>query len=215
MAEDMADEMLTFFSMVGTDWIFVVQIGCVLSGGQAPGGHNVISGLYDMVKKIHKDSILVGFINGPHGIYNGNHIEITDNYMDLYRNLGGFDMICSGRDKIKTKDQFESSLQHCTELGLHGLVVIGGDDSNTNAGLLAEYFAEKGSSIKVIGAPKTIDGDLKNDYIPVSFGFDTATKTFSEMIGNICVDARSSKKYYHFIRLMGRSASHIALECYL
>lgn len=192
-----------------------VKIGCVLSGGQAPGGHNVISGLYDMVKAIHPESVLIGFLKGPHGIFTGNYVEIQDNFMNEYRNMGGFDMIRSGRDKIETPQQFEDSLKYCTDLDLNGLVVIGGDDSNTNACLLAEYFNSKDSKCKVIGAPKTIDGDLKNEYCEVSFGFDTATKTYSEQIGNILVDTRSTKKYYHFIRLMGRSASHIALECFL
>jgi diphosphate--fructose-6-phosphate 1-phosphotransferase len=192
-----------------------VNIGCVLSGGQAPGGHNVISGLYDMIKAIHPDSKLIGFLKGPHGIFTNNYVDIEADFMNQYRNMGGFDMIMSGRDKIESPKQFEDSLKYCTELDLNGLVVIGGDDSNTNACLLAEYFNAKGSKCKVIGAPKTIDGDLKNEYCEVSFGFDTATKTYSEQIGNIIVDTRSTKKYHHFIRLMGRSASHIALECYL
>lgn len=192
-----------------------LKVGCVLSGGQAPGGHNVISGIYDMIKDIHPESSLYGFLTGPHGIFNGNFVEIDDEFMNDYRNMGGFDMIRSGRDKIETPKQFEDSLKYCTNLDLDGLVIIGGDDSNTNACLLAEYFKEQGSKCKVIGAPKTIDGDLKNKYCEVSFGFDTATKTYAEEIGNILVDTRSSKKYYHFIRLMGRSASHIALECYL
>ena len=192
-----------------------LRIGCVLSGGQAPGGHNVISGLYDMVKYLHPDSKLYGFLKGPIGIITGKYVEITEDFMNEYRNMGGFDMIRSGRDKIESPEQFESSIKFCNELGLNGLVVIGGDDSNTNACLLAEYFNAHDSPCKVIGAPKTIDGDLKNKYCEVSFGFDTATKTYSEQIGNIIVDTRSTKKYYHFIRLMGRSASHIALECYL
>ncbi|CAI2371730.1 unnamed protein product [Moneuplotes crassus] len=192
-----------------------IRIGCVLSGGQAPGGHNVISGLYDMVKDIHPDSKLFGFLKGPHGIFTGNFVEIEDDFMNEYRNMGGFDMIRSGRDKIESPEQFENSLKYCNDLELNGLVVIGGDDSNTNACLLAEYFNSHESKCKVVGAPKTIDGDLKNEYCEVSFGFDTATKTYSEQIGNIIVDNRSTKKYYHFIRLMGRSASHIALECYL
>ena len=192
-----------------------LKVGCVLSGGQAPGGHNVISGLYDMVKDINPESTMYGFLKGPHGIFTGNFVEISDDFMNEYRNMGGFDMIRSGRDKIETPQQFEDSLKYCNNLDLDGLVVIGGDDSNTNACLLAEYFNANGSKCKVIGAPKTIDGDLKNQYCEVSFGFDTATKTYAEEIGNILVDTRSSKKYYHFIRLMGRSASHIALECYL
>lgn len=192
-----------------------LKIACVLSGGQAPGGHNVISGLYDMIKAIHPDSKLIGFLKGPLGIFTNNYVEIGDDFMNEYRNMGGFDMIMSGRDKIESPEQFENSLKYCNDLDLNGLVVIGGDDSNTNACLLAEYFSKHGSKCKVIGAPKTIDGDLKNEYCEVSFGFDTATKTYSEQIGNIIIDTRSTKKYHHFIRLMGRSASHIALECYL
>mmetsp|Transcript_11455 Transcript_11455/g.9861 ORF Transcript_11455/g.9861 Transcript_11455/m.9861 type:complete len:539 (-) Transcript_11455:1171-2787(-) len=161
----------------------------------------------------HVNSQLFGFLNGPHGIFSGEYIELRDEIIDYYRNRGGFDMIRSGRHKIETEEQFNNSLEHCEALKLDGLVVIGGDDSNTNACLLAEFFKKKGSNIKVIGCPKTIDGDLKNEYVEVSFGFDTACKTYSELIGNICLDTRSSKKYYHFIRLMGRSASHIALEC--
>ena len=248
----------------------------MLSGGQAAGGHNVIMGLFDMIKKLHPESRLFGFLAGPHGVYTNNYMEITPEYMDLYRNTGGFDMIrkceelkrvearksakdrlgerlfrpthclrrskafllhdqsCpkmqfiahmdniidlmalgSGRHKIETPEQFASSLSNAQVLDLDGLVVIGGDDSNTNACLLAEYFAKHQAKCKVIGCPKTIDGDLKNEHIPVSFGFDTATKVYSEAIGNLCSDVISSKEYYHFIRLMGRSASHIALECAL
>lgn len=192
-----------------------VKVGCVLSGGQAPGGHNVISGLYDMVKRIHPDSKLYGFLKGPRGIFTGNFMEIEKDYMDMYRNMGGFDMIMSGRDKIETDEQLRNSFKYCKNLGLDGLVVIGGDDSNTNACLLAEYFKANGAKCQVVGAPKTIDGDLKNEHCEVSFGFDTSTKSYAEAIGNILVDHRSTKNYYHFIRLMGRSASHIALECYL
>ena len=187
----------------------------MLSGGQAPGGHNVIAGVYDFVKKLNADSEVYGFLMGPHGIMNGRSRLITNEYMDLFRNQGGFDMICSGRDKIEKPEQFASSLKVANEMGLDGLVVIGGDDSNTNACLLGEYFKRHESKCAVIGAPKTIDGDLMNQYIPVSFGFHTATRTFAELIGNISLDTLSSKKYYHFIRLMGRSASHIALECAL
>ena len=187
----------------------------MLSGGQAAGGHNVIMGLFDMIKKLHPESRLFGFLAGPHGIYSNNYMEITPEYMGLYRNTGGFDMIRSGRHKIETPEQFTQSLANAQALDLDGLVVIGGDDSNTNACLLAEYFAKHQAKCKVIGCPKTIDGDLKNEYIPVSFGFDTATKVYSEAIGNLCSDVVSSRDYYHFIRLMGRSASHIALECAL
>lgn len=192
-----------------------LRVGVVLSGGQAPGGHNVISGVFDFLKKYHPNSQLFGFLNGPIGIYTDSHVEIDDELMDQYRNQGGFDMICSGRHKIETDEQFQKSFVYCTNLKLDGLIVIGGDDSNTNACLLAEYFKKKNSQTKVIGVPKTIDGDLKNQWIEVSFGFDTATRVYSELIGNICLDTLSSKKYYHFIRLMGRSASHIALECAL
>lgn len=190
-----------------------LTVGVILSGGQAPGGHNVISGLYDGLKKGNRDSRLLGFAGGPSGLVDNKTIEITDAMMDEYRNTGGFDMIGSGRTKIETPEQFASSLETAKKLGLDAVVVIGGDDSNTNAALLAEYFSEQGSSIQVIGCPKTIDGDLKNEYIETSFGFDTATKTYAELIGNICRDANSARKYWHFIKLMGRSASHIALEC--
>jgi diphosphate--fructose-6-phosphate 1-phosphotransferase len=172
-------------------------------------------GLFDMVKRLHPDSQLFGFLAGPHGVFTANYMEITAEYMNLYRNMGGFDMIRSGRHKIETPEQFESSLKCVTDLDLDGLAVIGGDDSNTNACLLAEYFAKHNSKCVVVGCPKTIDGDLKNEHIEVSFGFDTATKVFSEAIGNLCTDAVSSRKYYYFVRLMGRSASHIALECAL
>ena len=192
-----------------------LRVGCVLSGGQAAGGHNVIVGIYDYIKKIHKNSQLFGFKNGPKGIFTGDYTELTPNEIDYFRNRGGFDMICSGRDKIEKPEQFEKSLKYCESLKLDGLVVIGGDDSNTNAALLAEYFLKQGSKIRVVGCPKTIDGDLKNEFVEVSFGFDTACKTYSECIGSIMADTLSSKKYYHFIRLMGRSASHIALECAL
>jgi 6-phosphofructokinase 1 len=192
-----------------------LRIGVVLSGGQAPGGHNVISGVYDFIKNYHINSQLFGFLNGPHGIYSGQYVEIDENLMQQYRNQGGFDMICAGRHKIESEDQFQKSIFHCMSLKLDGLIVIGGDDSNTNACLLAEYFKKYDCPVKVVGVPKTIDGDLKNEWIEVSFGFDTATRVYSELIGNICLDTLSSKKYYHFIRLMGRSASHIALECAL
>ena len=192
-----------------------LNIGVVLSGGQAPGGHNVIAGLFDAVKQGNKDSCLIGFLGGPAGILNDNAIELTEKFIAKYRNTGGFDIIGSGRTKIESDEQFSAALAVCKKRNLSALVVIGGDDSNTNAALLAEFFLAKGESISVIGVPKTIDGDLKNEQIEVSFGFDTATKTYSELIGNIERDANSAKKYWHFIKLMGRSASHICLECAL
>jgi len=191
------------------------RIGVVLSGGQAPGGHNVIAGIFDASKRANPESRLFGFRNGPIGIVEGRLLEITPELIDAHRNTGGFDIIGSGRTKIETAEQFEASLATCKTHALDGIVIIGGDDSNTNAAFLAEWFKKKGSDISVIGCPKTIDGDLKNQYIEASFGFDTATKTYSELIGNIAKDANSAKKYWHFIRLMGRSASHIALECAL
>jgi diphosphate--fructose-6-phosphate 1-phosphotransferase len=175
----------------------------------------VIVGIYEYIKKRNPNSLLFGFLNGPIGIIKGNYVELRDDTISFYKNRGGFDMIRSGRNKIEQPEEFESSLKHCQNLKLDGLVVIGGDDSNTNACLLAEYFESHGCQTKVIGCPKTIDGDLKNDFIEVSFGFDTACKTYSELIGNIMLDTLSTKKYYHFIRLMGRSASHICLECAL
>jgi pyrophosphate--fructose-6-phosphate 1-phosphotransferase len=192
-----------------------LTVGVILSGGQAPGGHNVIAGLYDGLKQGSPESRLIGILGGPGGLINNKSVEITGAMVDAHRNTGGFDMIGSGRAKIETLEQFSSSLETANKLGLDAVVIIGGDDSNTNAALLAEYFISRGSNIQVIGCPKTIDGDLKNDYIEVSFGFDTAVKTYSELIGNIERDANSAKKYWHFIKLMGRSASHIALECAL
>jgi diphosphate-dependent phosphofructokinase len=193
-----------------------LKVAVVLSGGQAAGGHNVISGIYDFIKKYSPDSELFGFMDGPQGIYNGKYCKVDDHYMDVYRNSGGFDMIGSGRHKIEKAEHFASSMAHCTALDLDGLVVIGGDDSNTNAAVLAEYFEAHNCKTKVCGAPKTIDGDLKvHPYIPVSFGFDTACRTYSELIGNLGQDTLSSQKYYHFVRLMGRAASNIALECAL
>jgi pyrophosphate--fructose-6-phosphate 1-phosphotransferase len=192
-----------------------LTVGVILSGGQAPGGHNVIAGLYDGLKKGSPESRLIGILGGPGGLINNKSVEITGDMVDACRNTGGFDMIGSGRAKIETLEQFSSSLETANALGLDAVVIIGGDDSNTNAALLAEYFISRGSNIQVIGCPKTIDGDLKNDYIEVSFGFDTAVKTYSELIGNIERDANSAKKYWHFIKLMGRAASHIALECAL
>lgn len=192
-----------------------LRLGVVFSGGQASGGHNVIGGIFDALHEIHPDSKLFGFLGGPSGIVEGKSIPITRELLAPFRNQGGFDLIGSGRTKIETKEQMQASLQACQNLSLQGLIIIGGDDSNTNAALLAEYFAEKKAGISVIGVPKTIDGDLKNEHIEISFGFDTACKIYSEIIGNIARDALSAKKYYHFIRLMGRSASHIALECAL
>ncbi|MDR2596822.1 MAG: diphosphate--fructose-6-phosphate 1-phosphotransferase [Treponema sp.] len=192
-----------------------LKVGVILSGGQAPGGHNVIAGLFDGLKKGNPNSTLYGFEGGPSGLIENKTIVLTQEIVDEYRNTGGFDIIGSGRTKIETQEQFTSSLETVKKLGLYAVVVIGGDDSNTNAALLAEYFLSNGSSTQVIGCPKTIDGDLKNEYIETSFGFDTACKTYSELIGNLCRDTNSAKKYWHFIKLMGRSASHIALECAL
>ncbi|MCL2180741.1 MAG: diphosphate--fructose-6-phosphate 1-phosphotransferase [Treponema sp.] len=188
-------------------------VGVILSGGQAPGGHNVIAGLFDGLKKGHPESVLYGFRGGPSGLINNKTLILTSEIIDEYRNTGGFDIIGSGRTKIETPEQFASSLETVKKLNMDAVVVIGGDDSNTNAALLAEYFLANGSKTQVIGCPKTIDGDLKNDHIEASFGFDTACKTYSELIGNICRDTNSAKKYWHFIKLMGRAASHIALEC--
>ncbi len=192
-----------------------IRVGVILSGGQAPGGHNVIAGLYDGIKKGNPASKLYGFLGGPAGLIDGKYIEIKDKLMDEYRNTGGFDIIGSGRTKIETAEQIAASMANAKKMKLDALVIIGGDDSNTNAALLAEHFIAAGMKTRVIGVPKTIDGDLKNDMIETSFGFDTATKTYSEVIGNIARDANSAKKYWHFIKLMGRSASHIALECAL
>ena len=192
-----------------------INIGVILSGGQAPGGHNVISGLFDAVKKLNSENRLYGFLMGPGGLVDHNYIEITADFIDQYRNTGGFDMIGSGRTKLEKEDQFEKGLQIIRELNISAVVIIGGDDSNTNACVLAEYYAAKKDGVQVIGCPKTIDGDLKNDQIETSFGFDTATKTYSELIGNIERDCNSARKYWHFVKLMGRSASHIALECAL
>ncbi|MDC7245426.1 MAG: diphosphate--fructose-6-phosphate 1-phosphotransferase [Sphaerochaetaceae bacterium] len=192
-----------------------INIGVILSGGQAPGGHNVISGLYDALKNANKESKLIGFLGGPSGILDDKTIEMTDSFIDEYRNTGGFDIIGSGRTKLETEQQFETCAEVCKKHGITSLVIIGGDDSNTNAAVLAEYFLKTHAGISVVGCPKTIDGDLKNEFIEVSFGFDTATKTYSELIGNLMRDANSSKKYWHFVKLMGRSASHIALECAL
>ena len=192
-----------------------INVGVILSGGQAPGGHNVISGLFDGIKKLNKDSKLYGFILGPGGLVDHNYKELTADIIDEYRNTGGFDIIGSGRTKLEKEEQFEKGLEIIRELGIKALVIIGGDDSNTNACVLAEYYAAKNYGVQVIGCPKTIDGDLKNAMIETSFGFDTACKTYAEVIGNIQRDCNSARKYWHFIKLMGRSASHIALECAL
>ena len=191
------------------------NVGIILSGGQAPGGHNVISGLYDGVKALNPENKLYGFLMGPGGLVDHKYIEFTDALIDDYRNTGGFDIIGSGRTKLEEVDQFEKGIEILRQLGIKALVIIGGDDSNTNACVLAEYYAAKNYGVQVIGCPKTIDGDLKNTQIETSFGFDTATKTYSELIGNIERDCNSARKYWHFIKLMGRSASHIALECAL
>ena len=191
------------------------NVGIILSGGQAPGGHNVISGLFDGVKSLNPANKLYGFILGPGGLVDHKYMEITPELMDQYRNTGGFDIIGSGRTKLEEEDQFEKGIQILRELKIKALVIIGGDDSNTNACVLAEYYAAKKYGVQVIGCPKTIDGDLKNEQIETSFGFDTACKTYSELIGNIQRDCNSARKYWHFIKVMGRSASHIALECAL
>ncbi len=191
------------------------NVGVILSGGQAPGGHNVIAGLYDALKNANPESKLYGFLGGPSGIIDGKYVEFDDEFINAYRNTGGFDIIGSGRTKLETEDQFQESFNVCQKLGISAVVIIGGDDSNTNAALLAEWFYKNKTGIQVIGCPKTIDGDLKNDQIEISFGFDTATKTYAELIGNIQRDANSAKKYWHFIKIMGRSASHVALEAAL
>lgn len=191
------------------------NVGVILSGGQAPGGHNVIAGLYDAIKNANSSSKLYGFLGGPSGIIDGKYVEFTDEFINDYRNTGGFDIIGSGRTKLETEEQFQKSLAVCKKLGITAVVIIGGDDSNTNAALLAEWFVKNDAGIQVIGCPKTIDGDLKNEQIEISFGFDTATKTYAELIGNIERDANSAKKYWHFVKIMGRSASHVALEAAL
>ena len=192
-----------------------INIGVILSGGQAPGGHNVIAGLFDGIKAMNKDSKLYGFLLGPAGLIEHKYIELTSDIIDDYRNTGGFDIIGSGRTKLETTEQFDKGLEIIKELNIKAVVIIGGDDSNTNACVLAEYYKQKNTGVQVIGCPKTIDGDLKNEMIETSFGFDTACKVYSEVIGNIQRDCNSAKKYWHFIKLMGRSASHIALECAL
>ncbi len=191
------------------------NVGVILSGGQAPGGHNVIAGLYDALKQANPNNNLYGFLGGPSGIIDGKYVEFNDEFINDYRNTGGFDIIGSGRTKLETEDQFQKALGVCKKLNISAVVIIGGDDSNTNAALLAEWFVANGADIQVIGCPKTIDGDLKNEQIEISFGFDTATKTYAELIGNIERDANSAKKYWHFVKIMGRSASHVALEAAL
>ena len=190
-------------------------VGVILSGGQAPGGHNVICGLYDALKATNKENELYGFKGGPSGLLEDDYVVFTDEYINEYRNTGGFDIIGSGRTKLETNEQFAVVAEVCKKHGITAVVIIGGDDSNTNAAVLAEYFAANNTGVQVIGCPKTIDGDLKNEDIECSFGFDTATKTYSEIIGNIERDANSAKKYWHFVKVMGRSASHVALECAL
>ena len=193
----------------------VRNVGVILSGGQAPGGHNVIAGLYDALKQANSKNNLYGFLGGPRGIIEGKYVEFNDEFINDYRNTGGFDIIGSGRTKLETEEQFQSAWEVCKKLNISAVVIIGGDDSNTNAALLAEWFVAHNAGIQVIGCPKTIDGDLKNEQIEISFGFDTATKTYGELIGNIERDANSAKKYWHFVKIMGRSASHVALEAAL
>lgn len=193
----------------------VVGVGVILSGGQAPGGHNVIAGIFDGLKKLNPENKLYGFLGGPSGLVDHKYMELTKEIVDEYRNTGGFDIIGSGRTKLEETEQFDKGAEICKKIGINAIVIIGGDDSNTNACVLAEYYKQKNKGIQVIGCPKTIDGDLKNEMIETSFGFDTACKVYSELIGNIQRDANSAKKYWHFIRLMGRSASHITLECAL
>ena len=206
---------LTFEAGEGGRLAAPLNVGVILSGGQAPGGPNVIAGLFDGIRSLHPESRLFGFLKGPDGLVKDEYMELSADIIDAYRNTGGFDMIGSGRTKLETDEQFEAARKHCEALGISALVIIGGDDSNTNACMLAEYFKGRNIPIQVIGCPKTIDGDLKNEWIEASFGFDTACRVYSELIGNIGRDANSAKKYWHFIKLMGRSASHIALECAL
>ncbi|MDO4940547.1 MAG: diphosphate--fructose-6-phosphate 1-phosphotransferase [Erysipelotrichaceae bacterium] len=206
---------ITFEKGTNTSTAKKQVVGVILSGGQAPGGHNVVCGLYDALKATDKDNTLIGFKNGPAGLIEDNHVVFDDEFINEYRNTGGFDIIGSGRTKLETEDQFKVATEVCKKHGITAIVIIGGDDSNTNAAVLAEYFAANNVGVQVIGCPKTIDGDLKNEDIECSFGFDTATKTYSEVIGNIERDANSAKKYWHFVKVMGRSASHVALECAL
>ena len=208
-------EEITFEKGENTSVAKVHHVAVILSGGQAPGGHNVICGLYDALKATNKENELYGFKGGPSGLINDDYVVFDDEFIDQYRNTGGFDIIGSGRTKLEKEEQFEVVVEVCKKHGITAIVIIGGDDSNTNAAVLAEYCAAHNTGIQVIGCPKTIDGDLKNEDIECSFGFDTATKTYSELIGNIERDANSAKKYWHFIKVMGRSASHVALECAL
>ena len=203
---------ITFQKGINTSEAKKQVVGVILSGGQAPGGHNVICGLYDALKATDKDNVLYGFKGGPSGLLEDSYIIFDDEYINQYRNTGGFDIIGSGRTKLETEEQFAVVAEVCRKHGITAIVIIGGDDSNTNAAVLAEYFAAHNSGVQVIGCPKTIDGDLKNEDIECSFGFDTATKTYSEIVGNIERDANSAKKYWHFVKVMGRSASHVALE---
>jgi len=207
--------LITFESADAKAQLPAINVGVILSGGQAPGGHNVISGLFDGLKALNAGSKLYGFLGGPGGFVDNKYVELTADFIDGYRNTGGFDIIGSGRTKLEEIAQFDKGLENCKKLGINAVVIIGGDDSNTNACVLAEYYAKINSGVQVIGCPKTIDGDLKNEMIETSFGFDTACKVYSELIGNIMRDANSAKKYWHFIKLMGRSASHIGLECAL
>ncbi len=206
---------ITFQKGQNTSEVKIQKVGVILSGGQAPGGHNVISGLYDALKATNPENVLYGFKGGPSGLLDNDYLIFDDEYINQYRNTGGFDIIGSGRTKLETEEQFAIVAETCKKHGITALVIIGGDDSNTNAAVLAEYFAANNAGVQVIGCPKTIDGDLKNEDIECSFGFDTATKTYSEIIGNIERDANSAKKYWHFVKVMGRSASHVALECAL
>ena len=206
---------VTFQTTTDTTSSSLRNVGVILSGGQAPGGHNVIAGLYDALKQANPSNNLYGFLGGPSGIIEGKYVEFNDEFINDYRNTGGFDIIGSGRTKLETEEQFQSAWEVCKKLNISAVVIIGGDDSNTNAALLAEWFVAHNAGIQVIGCPKTIDGDLKNEQIEISFGFDTATKTYGELIGNIERDANSAKKYWHFVKIMGRSASHVALEAAL
>ncbi len=206
---------ITFIKGTNTSVAKKQVVGVILSGGQAPGGHNVVCGLYDALKATNSENVLYGFKNGPSGLLDDDYLVFDDEYINQYRNTGGFDIIGSGRTKLETEEQFAVAAEVCKKHGITAIVIIGGDDSNTNAAVLAEYFAAHNTGVQVIGCPKTIDGDLKNEDIECSFGFDTATKTYSELIGNIERDANSAKKYWHFIKVMGRSASHVALECAL
>ena len=206
---------VTFQTTTDTTSSSLRNVGVILSGGQAPGGHNVIAGLYDALKQANPSNNLYGFLGGPSGIIEGKYVEFNDEFINDYRNTGGFDIIGSGRTKLETEEQFQSAWEVCKKLNISAVVIIGGDDSNTNAALLAEWFVAHNADIQVIGCPKTIDGDLKNEQIEISFGFDTATKTYGELIGNIERDANSAKKYWHFVKIMGRSASHVALEAAL